>query len=72
MPTALEVEAEIRRTMSEKGTTLMEAMVMYCEARNVEPESLASLVSKLGGLKSELYGEAEELNLVKRTNRLPR
>jgi len=65
------MEEIIRRVMKNKNVTVMEALIIYCEDNNYEPESIASAIQKLQGLKAELYEEAEGLRMVERLNRLP-
>jgi hypothetical protein len=45
----------------------IEALVSYCEEKNIEFESVGKLISK--PLKDKLKAEATELNYLKRTSR---
>ena len=45
----------------------MEAIISYCEEKNIEFESVGKLISK--PLKDKLKAEATELNYLKRTSR---
>ena len=45
----------------------IEAIISYCEEKNIEFESVGKLISK--PLKDKLKAEATELNYLKRTSR---
>ena len=45
----------------------IEAIISYCEEKNIEFESVGKLISK--PLKDKLNAEATELNYLKRTSR---
>ena len=47
----------------------MERLLEYCEERNIEPVAMANLISS--SLKEKIRAEAEELNLLKKTGKLP-
>lgn len=51
-----EFEAEIRSIMSAKALSIIDAIVHFCEQRNIEVETAASLVSPR--LKNEIEAEA--------------
>lgn len=57
--------------MKSRNTTIMEAIVLYCEENSLEPEAVAPAISKLQKIKDELYREAEVLNMVEKVNRIP-
>ena len=54
-----------------RGTTHMEAVLMWCQDRGLEPEYAGSLVKKNRTLRAKIQAEAETLNCIKRTARLP-
>lgn len=51
-----EFESEIRSIMNSKTLSIIDAIVHFCEQRNIEVETAASLVSPR--LKSEIEAEA--------------
>lgn len=62
---------EIETLVRTKNIEFFEAVLHYCEINNIEVEVAASLVKQNGALKAKIQYEAENLNLVKRTARLP-
>ena len=62
---SLEVETIAR----EKKITHMEAVLEYCKEHQLEPESVASLVSK--GLKDKIEANARDLNYFPKRAKLP-
>jgi hypothetical protein len=53
----------------EKRIPYMDAVVWYCEKENVEVEVAAKLISAV--LKSKIEAEAQDLNFLPKTARLP-
>ncbi len=49
----------------------IEAIVHYCEVNNIEIEFIADLIKKNSVIVSQLQIEAEALNIIKKTDRLP-
>ena len=62
---------EIESIVKEKKISYLDAVLHYVETNNVEIESAASLIKSSQILKSKLMVDAEELNLVKKTAKLP-
>jgi hypothetical protein len=62
---------EIESLVRNKNIEFFEAVLYYCEVNNIEVEVAASLVKQNGALKAKIQYEAENLNLVKKTARLP-
>jgi len=52
-------------------TTYMDALVHYSEYNDIEIETIADLVKKIPVLKVSLLEEAEKLNLVEKSAKLP-
>ena len=52
-----------------KHMPVLDAILHYCEKYNLEYETAASLIST--DLKRSLRGEAEELNFIPKSSRLP-
>lgn len=60
------VEKEAKR----KGIGYLEALVEYCESKDIEPASIAKSITS--SLKQKIQAEAEDLNLLKnKTQKLP-
>jgi len=51
------------------GTSYMDAIVHHCESTGMEIDVASSLISP--ALKAKIREEAEDLNLMKKTSRLP-
>jgi hypothetical protein len=49
----------------------MGAIIHYCERNNIEIESIAKYIKKNLVLKAKLQQEAEDLNYIQKTSRLP-
>jgi phosphopantetheine adenylyltransferase len=62
---------EIERIVVNKKIEFFEAVLLYCEENNIEVETAASLVKQNVVLKAKIQYEAENLNLIKRSSRLP-
>ena len=72
MPTKDEIQEfshMIETLATEKGITLMDAICHHCKETGLEIEVSASLIS--APLKARIKLEAEDLNLLKKTARLP-
>jgi hypothetical protein len=62
---------EIELLVVEKNIDFFEAVMHYCETKNIEVETAASLIKQSTTLKAKIQFEAENLNLLKKTARLP-
>jgi hypothetical protein len=62
---------EIDKLVTSKNLNFFDAVMYYCETNNVEVETAASLVKQSTILKARLQIEAENLNLIKKSARLP-
>jgi hypothetical protein len=62
---------EIEMIVKDKNCEYMDAIVIYCERNNIEVETAADLIKHNSVLKAKLQYEAELLNMMKKTNRLP-
>ncbi len=49
----------------------IDACIMYCEQHDIEIEYIGEILKKNQVLKSKLQFEAEQLNFIKKSNRLP-
>lgn len=63
--------AEIDKMCQDKGIEYIDAVVLWCEKNNIEVEYAANLIKKDPVFKSKIQVEAENLNILKRTARLP-
>jgi len=60
----------IERDAKKRRISHMDAILDYCEGKDVEPASLAKSVT--GSLKQKMQAEAEDLNLLKvKSTKLP-
>ena len=57
----------IEQVVLKSDLNYIEAIISYCEEKNIEFESVGKLISK--PLKDKLKAEATELNYLKRTSR---
>jgi hypothetical protein len=62
---------EIERLVKIKNIEFFEAVIYYCEVNNMEVETAASLVKQNNVLKAKIQFEAENLNMMKKSPRLP-
>lgn len=62
---------EIEGLCRDKTDTFMDAVIYYCEKNDVEIESIAQYIKKNIVLKARIQEEAEELNFLQKTARLP-
>lgn len=60
---------KVTEIAEESNLTIMDAIVGYCEKTGMEIDVASTLVSS--ALKSKLREEAQELNLLKKSARLP-
>ena len=49
----------------------IDACIMFCEKNNMEVEQIASIIKSNQNIKSKIQIEAENLNYLKKTSRLP-
>jgi hypothetical protein len=69
--TAAEFSIHIEKIAKESRMNCMDVLIDYCEKRNIEVDSVASLISS--SLKEKIRVEAQNLNMLKTSNsgRLP-
>jgi hypothetical protein len=53
------------------GVSYLDAIVHYAEKHNLEIETVASMVKSNSKIKSNLQSNAEDLNFLPKTSRLP-
>ncbi len=62
---------QIEYLCESKNMEYIDAVIMWCETNGVEVEYAANLIKKNQVLKLKILEEAENLNFVKKTARLP-
>ena len=63
--------ADIERLRKDDNLPYMDAVICYCEKNQLEIEVVAKFISKNLLLKSKIQQEAEDLNYLPKTSRLP-
>jgi hypothetical protein len=53
------------------GATTLDAIVHWCERRGIEIEAVVPLIEKNRALVANLQSDAQDLNFIKKTSRLP-
>jgi hypothetical protein len=66
-----EFPAEIEKLVREKEIEYMEAVILWCERNNLELEFAAEMIRRNTALKAKIQIEAENLNFMKKSARLP-
>ena len=69
LSTSKSFSLKIESIAKEKDINHMEAVLWYCRAEGIEPDSVGSLVSK--SLKEKIEANARELNFLPRQAKLP-
>ena len=62
---------EIDKLTSNHGMNTIDAVIFYCERNNIEIETAASLIKNNIKIKSKITVDAENLNFLPKTQRLP-
>jgi hypothetical protein len=66
-----EFAEEIEKLCRSKNIEYIDAIVLWCEKNKIEVEYAANLIKKDPVIKSKIEIEAENLNILKKTARLP-
>ena len=69
MNNSIKFMAKIEELVQRTKMTYIDAVVHYCEENKLEPETAGSMVG--GKLKQNIQEEAEGLNLIQKTSKLP-
>jgi hypothetical protein len=72
MPTKTEINEFselIAKLASELSCTHIDAIVIHCEEKGIEVDMASSLISS--ALKAKIREEAQDLNLLKKSSKLP-
>jgi len=62
---------EIDKLVEEKKLDYIEAVLYYCEENDIEIETAASLIKSSAKMKAKVQLEAENLNYLPRSGKLP-
>lgn len=65
--TAAKFSLEVEKIVKDSELNYIEAIVMFCEERNIEIENVGKLINK--PLKEKLKYEAQRLNFIKKGSR---
>ena len=60
---------EIEEYVKKTGVSYLDAIMEYCTENKIEPETVATLISK--PLKEKLEADAMKLNLIPKVSQLP-
>lgn len=63
------INTEIEKLVEQKKYSYMEAVMVFCEKTNTDPEYIAKFLSK--PIKEKLRAEGEALNLLPKSSKLP-
>lgn len=67
----LKITHEIEELVYMHDIEYIDACIMYCENNEIEIEYIGELLKRNQCLKSKIQVEAENLNFIKKTSRLP-
>ncbi|MDR3502979.1 MAG: late promoter transcription accessory protein [Legionella sp.] len=62
---------EIEELVWDLDITYMDAVIRWCESKNVEIEQIVSYIKRDPNLKAQIQMEGESKNMLQKTNRLP-
>ena len=62
---------EIEKIVIQKNIDFFDAVLLYCEINNIEVETAAALVKQNSVLKAKIQYEAANLNMIRKSARLP-
>jgi len=62
---------QIEHMVVHKKCSYIDAVILYCEQNNVEPEQAARIISSNELILAKIQFEAEDLNMIKKANCLP-
>lgn len=71
LKTPTEFMSEIDKIVIEKRISYLDAVIFYCESNQIEIETAASLIKGSAKMKARIQDDAEELNFLPRTRKLP-
>lgn len=62
---------EIETLVKDKNIDYIDAILYYCEKNNMEIETAAALIKSSSKIKAKIQLEAEEINVLPKTAKLP-
>lgn len=62
---------EINEIVKNDNVDFIDAVIHYCEINELEIESVAAIIKKDGNIKGKIQREAEDLNFLPKSARLP-
>lgn len=62
--------SDIEALIQKHKCNYIDAVIMWCEKHGIEPETAGKLVNKNKNLKLKMKSDAEDLNYMKKPNRL--
>jgi len=62
---------EIEALVKDKRVSYIDAVVLYCDINQIEIETAASIIKSSVKMKAKIQDDAEELNLLPRSRKLP-
>jgi len=66
-----EFMVEIEALVKDKRVSYIDAVVLYCDINQIEIETAASIIKSSVKMKAKIQDDAEELNLLPRSRKLP-
>lgn len=69
--TPSEFMGEIDKIVENKRISYIDAVLFYCEQNGIEIETAAALVKGSAKMKAKIQDDAEDLNFLPRTRKLP-
>jgi hypothetical protein len=62
---------KIEEIQAKSGTDYIDAVIDYCTKNGIEVETAAAIIKSNPSIKSKIQIEAENLNVLEKTSRLP-
>lgn len=62
---------EIEKIVLEKRVNYIDAVILFCEQRGMEVETAAALIKGSAKMKAKVQNDAEDLNYLPKTRKLP-
>lgn len=62
---------EIEKLVNEKRVNYIDAVILFCEKNGMEVETAAALIKGSAKMKAKVQNDAEDLNYLPKTRKLP-
>lgn len=62
---------EIEKIVIDKRINYIDAVILFCEQRGMEVETAATLIKGSAKMKAKVQNDAEDLNYLPKTRKLP-